>query len=53
MLARDASKRCLPNKDPAVEVNAEAEEGLYVAAVAVGMALQTLQQDPGQIVVVK
>ncbi len=36
----------LPDKDAAIEVDAEAEEGLDVAPVAVSVALQALQQDP-------
>ena len=39
----------LPNKNPAVEVNAEAEQRLDVATVAVGVALQALQQNPAVI----
>jgi hypothetical protein len=36
----------LPDKDAAIEVDAEAEERLDVAPVAVSVALQALQQDP-------
>jgi hypothetical protein len=36
----------LPDKDAAIEVDAEAEEGLDVTPVAVSVALQALQQDP-------
>jgi hypothetical protein len=36
----------LPDKDAAIEVDAEAEEGLDVAPVAVSVALKALQQDP-------
>jgi hypothetical protein len=40
------SCKWLPDKDAAIEVDAEAEEGLDVAPVAVSVALQALQQDP-------
>ena len=39
-------KMWLPDKDAAIEVDAEAEERLDVAPVAVSVALQALQQDP-------